>query len=111
MDSFACPNPGCNTHMEHRTGKYGGFWYCRQHGTISDARAVVVQKILDTARRSGGTTHKASPIDTTSSDLMFQIEKQTMSFGYQPSELEKWIVDSPHGIDDDEDHWMNVRPY
>jgi hypothetical protein len=86
--------------MEHRIGKYGGFWYCRQHGTISDKD---VASILTAIPQ---TTSHAPPID-----LMFEIERETMDLGFQTSEIERWIVDDEAAADYEEDHWMNLRPY
>lgn len=42
--------------------------------------------------------------------LEHNIELQTLQLGGRISELERWLVDSiPE--DENEDHWMNLRPY
>lgn len=48
--------------------------------------------------------------DLVKNALEHQIELQTLQWGVKVSELECWIVDSPP-LDEDEDHWMNLRPY
>lgn len=45
--------------------------------------------------------------------LMRAVIKQTHEFGWGYSDshrLAEWIVDSPP-VDDDEEHWANIRPY
>ena len=83
--------------MEHRIGKYGGFFYCKTHGTISDKGAAILQRIHSI---------KEDP-------LMDAIKRTSVSLGKPMDELEEIIdffVDNPPE-NEDEDHWMNVREY
>lgn len=90
-----CLHKNCDVEMEHRTGKYGGFWYCKSHGTFSDKRVGM----------------SASVGYPAGSNLMREIKHQTLGFGVDISELESWIVDNEDAADYEEDHWMNMRPY
>lgn len=104
-----CPSKDCTEEMVHRTGKFGGFWYCRKHGTISDKGMAIIEKIRESSSASGKIY---SYSDNPNNDpLMLQIERQTLEFGVMPTELEKWIVDHPGAADWEEDHWLNSRPY
>ena len=47
-------------------------------------------------------------------DLLDKVKLQThqLDWGFSgKNNLCEWIVDSPEAADDEEDHWMNVRPY
>lgn len=104
-----CPSKGCHEEMEHRTGKFGGFWYCRAHGTISDRGMELIQRLTGSSAAGG----LAVPYNCTpeSDSLMLQITRETLGFGVRPSELEEWVVDDKDAADYEDDHWMNTRPY
>lgn len=88
--------------MEHRTGKFGGFWYCKEHGTISEKEVGMIGRLA-----LAGIADAASLQD----DLLMQIERISLEFGVKASELESWIVDDPDAADYEPDHWHNIRPY
>jgi hypothetical protein len=92
--------------MSQRDGKYGPFLFCTagKHGTISVEKA----KLLQLKSQSTGRISEYLSTTNQEHDLMFQVKKQTMLFGFQPTELEEWIVD---GDIDDPDNWQNLRPY
>lgn len=48
--------------------------------------------------------------DLVKNPLEHFIDLQTLQWGIQISDLERWIVDSSP-LDEDEDSWMNLRPY
>lgn len=100
-----CPDSSCSNIMEHRNGKFGGFWYCPQHGTISDKGIAIIEKLPSLVEVA------SYSFSTENDPLMHQIHRQTMDFGVRPSELEEWIVDDEGAADYEEDHWMNLRPY
>lgn len=100
-----CPSKDCTVPMVHRYGKFGGFWVCSQHGTISDKG----MEILQSMDSSHGTLCHSS-IER-NEPVLLEVKKQTLEFGIQPTEIEEWIVDDEAAADYEEDHWMNVRPY
>ena len=103
-----CPSKGCTETMVHRQGKFGGFWYCKVHGTISDKGMAMLQPPVVTQALSTPLPYRCSPEHD---PLMLQIERQTLAMGIQISEVEKFIVDDEDAADYEEDHWLNTRPY
>ena len=98
-----CPSYNCTETLQHRNGKFGGFWYCRHHGTISDrGMAILTAGCIISGKTSG----IQSSIDVTdsNSDLLFQIKRETAAMGFGVSDLEEWVVD---GNPNDVDHWSN----
>lgn len=98
-----CVNPKCDKEMQHRTGKYGGFWFCPLHGTISDKGVKMLLKRPRLALEDVGKTYDAN--------VMREVKRQTLGFGFEPTDIEEWIVDNEDAADYEEDHWMNMRPY
>lgn len=101
----------CGKSMIKRNGRWGEFYSCKEHGTISLQSGKVVatgniHKILRSRQRDADRCGISLYTGHTTS-LMLEVEKQTMMFGVMPSELEKWIVDAPN----EEDSWMDVREY
>lgn len=103
-----CIDRNCSNEMEHRVGKFGGFWYCPQHGTISDKGAAMFKKMQEHTKVQPSAPYLSNPEND---PVMLQIERQSLEFGVKATELESWIVDDPDAADYEDEHWMNVRPY
>ena len=108
MQNFQCPT--CHAEMEHRNGKFGGFWYCKQHGTISDIGAAILrstQRISEVSVQRGGSY--------TSDPLLDAVKRKGYQLGHPTDELGQlvdWINDpDPNDVEEEDDHWMNIRPY
>lgn len=107
MENFKCPS--CKTEMILRNGKYGPFFYCKDHGTISMRAAkkitVLLKRIEDEHTYVGG--YNENPLK----DLIF---RQSIGLG-EPmdnlTDLAKFTVDNHYDAQDNEDHWMNIRDY
>jgi len=107
MQNFYCPT--CHAEMEHRNGKFGGFWYCKQHGTISDKGVAILRSIQRTSEIS--TQYSGS----NTSDLLDMVKRKGYELGHSTDDLGQlvdWINDpDPNDVEEDDDHWMNIRPY
>lgn len=93
--------PTCHTEMILRNGKYGEFFYCAAHGTISKRAAEIIAQHQTTY--AGGLNEDP---------LMDAVKRTSVTLGQPLDELEQlieFVVDNPPL--DDEDHWMNTRPY
>lgn len=112
-----CIDKNCTREMEKRSGKFGIFYYCPDHGTISEKGV----KLLEQARESRTTTGNIQNYrDVPNVDpLMLEIKKQSLAFGVGLTELEKLVesdVDHKYYFgdrndDDDEDDWNHTNPY
>lgn len=100
--------PTCGIAMIRRTGKFGPFFYCASHGTISERAAELITQ-LQRLRDMDVNSYYAPP-----TDLDFEIRKQCINLGQPMSSddqnLLDWIVDGDPE-DDEEDHWKNMRPW
>lgn len=112
--------PCCKVDMVKRQGKFGEFFYCNQHGTMS----VQGTKIVTTGeinRKLKSFTRKLKLCDVGSGfkddlNLFQQMEQQMLSFGVRLSEIDRFIEGETLELmqlnaQDDEDHWLNTRPY
>lgn len=96
----------CGAEAIIRNGKFGPFWCC-PHSTPYDnhgTRAVDLSQKLALATIASGT-------EVTDLDIAVQIEMA--SFGFIQNDLDRFVEGSPEYayMDDDEDHWSNIRPY
>jgi hypothetical protein len=110
--------PVCSTSMAHRAGKHGSFFVCKEHGTasIQGGNLVCTGEIFQWAKRISTSNRlsvdrcvafqNASP----RFDLEFEVRKQALIFGVDITELDRFIECGQEAADDDEDHWMNLRP-
>lgn len=104
MHKFNCPS--CNKPMEPRTGKYGDFFYCREHGTISKLAAMAISERTQ--------EYKPTTVPLYNNDLMDTVKRQGVAMGHHIDELGQLIDffnDMEESAEWDEDHWMNIRPY
>lgn len=99
--------PSCNGGMQRRTGKFGVFYYCAKHGTMSEKGA----KILEQIRAARDTESTYIP-QTPSLDHAVRMQCLAMGPALSPDDqnLLDWIVDGDPE-DDEEDHWKNMRPW
>lgn len=98
--------PTCVKPMELRTGKYGDFFYCREHGTVSKLAAMAL-----TERTS---TYIPTTIPMYNADLMDTVRRQGVAMGHhldETGQLVDWYNDTEIVAEGDNDHWMNTRPY
>lgn len=100
--------PTCGKPMEPRTGKYGDFFYCQDHGTIS--KKAVMRAAWNTPNEMATTESIAFNKDP----LLTAIKRKGVAMGHhvdEMGELIDWFNDMESAAEDDEDHWMNIRPY
>jgi hypothetical protein len=105
LKSLKCISDGCNVQMSHRTGKFGGFWFCPIHGTVSD-KGVAIYKVLKARTKQQGTSGTLCSWSESSTDPLGDAIARDTSFGLVGG-LERWIVDG-EPEDDEEDHWKNT---
>jgi len=94
----------CKTPMLHREGKFGGFWFCpslHHKFTMSDKAAAALSSMPIVA--------VGKQFIRPQTDLHEMVRIRCRSMG-GISELEEFYVDIPPD-DENEDHWMNIRPY
>lgn len=104
MEHFKCPS--CKTEMILRNGKYGPFFYCKDHGTISMRAAKVITASIDSDQCTNW-----QYIDEPFLDI---IKRRSVILGRPMDDLQdlvEFYVDDPDQSQDDPDHWMNVRDY
>lgn len=109
----------CNVGMVRRNGVFGEFFSCKQHGTISvqNGNVVATGEVYKKLRnRQTLTLSKVGNCVVDEISLELQMQKQIMGFGVQIGELDKFIEGETLELaqlnaDDDEDHWLNTRPY
>lgn len=93
----------CKSRLIEREGKFGKFWCCPNstigdnHGTFK-TRQMLYNKLY----------HDSIPPER---DLDFLVRKEMMTFGIEMTELDRFIEGGIEAAEDDEDHWMNTRPY
>lgn len=98
--------PTCGVEMIERTGRYGDFFYCKDHGTISARGAKLIAAIEQMNAQTSESTRAAS-----SPDLLHMVKVKSYELGQHTDDLGQlceWIVDQNT---EEDDHWMNVRPY
>lgn len=112
--------PCCKMSMVKRSGKFGEFFYCKNHGTMSVQNGKLVAtgkiklKLSSQVRKL-----KLSEISTgfqNQPKLSEQMEMQMMFFGVRMTETDCFIEGETLELmqlnaQDDEDHWLNTRPY
>lgn len=99
--------PSCGVDMEPRTGKYGDFFYCLNHGTISKAAF----KALLNAEYGPISNCVSLPNEDT---LLEVVKRKGIQVGHHIDDLGQlvdWYNDNEQSAEDDDDHWMNIRPY
>jgi hypothetical protein len=118
-----CLDKNCNREMQRRNGKFGYFYYCPVHGTISEKAVSALReyirnkaKELTTAKAVlySGETNMSPPMQDYDSeahnDILFSaIEKETAALDIHVPDLVKFYID--YEDPDDEGHWMNARLY
>jgi hypothetical protein len=88
----------CKTEMVTRNGKFGAFYACPKsnpsdnHGTVSAGQ-------------------KAYSFVYHSDDLDTHIHRQMMNFGVRMTDLDLFVEGGYEASLDDDNHWMNTRPY
>lgn len=94
----------CGTDAIIRTGKFGRFWCCPNSTPEDNHGTKTIAERLELATIASGT-------ETTDLDLAVQI--QMASFGVILNDLDLFIEGDPGNadIDEDPDHWSNMRPY
>lgn len=97
--------PTCHTEMILRSGKYGKFFYCAAHGTISKRAAELITAHLGEPHKYAGGLNE--------DPLMSAVKRTSVAMCQPLDNLQQTIdfyVDHPP-FTDDEDHWMNTRDY
>lgn len=105
----------CNAEMIKRSGKFGPFHSCKDHGTVSvqGSKLVATGQIHKALTLALTQSHTASHCTTGGvPDLEYYIRtKIAGDFGIIMDELDLFCEGGPETADDDPDHWMNLRPY
>lgn len=101
----------CGAEATIRKGPHGAFYCCpnSKPGDNHGTRSVAVQEALALLRDSLPT----DGMPMAPADIDFEVRRQCMTFGVEVTELDIFIEGDPHfaDIDDDPDHWSNMRPY
>lgn len=90
--------------MIERTGGYGDFFYCKDHGTISVRGAKLTAAIEQITAQTSESTYAAR-----SPDLLHLVKVKSYELGHHTDDLGQlceWVVDN-----EDDDIWTNARPY
>ena len=94
----------CSSEMVQRKGTYGPFWFCpsTEHKFTLSVKGVLRQKVLT----------ELSNLDTNRFPYPYADLVDFVKTTFGPVDpLIEFYVDNPYDAQDDEDHWMNVRPY
>lgn len=111
-----CISKNCKREMTKRSGKFGIFYYCPDHGTISEKVIELLAQIKEKSKEVNYNDKVENYRDVLNNDpLIAAIEKQTLAFGVQIPELVKFGIDHnvhfPNSELDTEDDWTLMRPY
>lgn len=111
--------PCCGIQMVKRNGVFGEFFSCRQHGTMSLNKGKLrvtgeIYKKFKTRLVLSLSQIGNCVIDSVS--LEHQMQKQMIGLGVQMNEIDRFIEGETLELmqmnaDDDENHWLNTRPY
>lgn len=112
--------PCCKVDMIRRDGRFGEFFYCKDHGTMSNqggkvvATGVIKEKLRERANSLQLSRTMAYRLEQPS--LLMMTEQQTMGWGVRMDEIDRFIEGETLELmqlqaQDDEDHWLNTRPY
>ena len=102
-----CPSKDCCNEMIPRNGKYGPFFYCKEHGAVSAQAMLIMQRIR--AIKKSGISSGESYRDSVCDPLMTAIEQTTQGLLGSGYSLEKFYIDDM--IPGDDDNWQDYRPY
>jgi hypothetical protein len=107
--------------MIERSGVYGNFFYCKSHGTLSiqSSKIVATGEIRKTLQTNAYNKLSLQNVGRSVSDrpsLEMEMERQMLAFGVRLTEIDRFIEGETHDLQqmaalDDEDHWLNQRPY
>ena len=109
--------PVCHQKMTSRTGRFGEFYVCKPHGTlsISNNKLVCTGEIFKTIKNKVNSQvtavaisryHCEKPID-----FELVVRTQMAAMGFWADDLDLFIEGGPGIADIEPDHWMNLRPY
>lgn len=107
----------CGVELRKIRGKFGEFFSCKEHGTISIQGGQVVTKgaMTKALRKIAVITRGSDEFKPYQKfDLELEVRKQAVALGGWIDDLDMFIEGSPEASNSEEeepDHWMNVRPY
>lgn len=110
--------PVCESAMTERNGKFGLFYVCDAHGTLSvqNGRVWSTGGIYKALRR------KRQPLEVRTTcveqyygdppaDLELLVRAKMANMGVWATELDLFVEGGQGIADTEPDHWMNLRPY
>lgn len=106
----------CSKELLPISGKFGVFFSCRGHGTISKqgtkvvATGAMLQSINQNLLISKGHVEQYKQCSKPF-DLEQEVRNKMVGFGYYMTDLDLFIEGGDDTANDDQDHWMNLRPY
>jgi hypothetical protein len=104
--------------MVERSGKFGAFHVCKDHGTISiqGSQVVCTGSIFESLKNqtkkltvTSGTATQYNGEKPT--DLELTVRTQVAAMGLYMDGLDLFVEGGPNAADDEPSHWMNLRPY
>ena len=107
----------CSVDMRKISGKFGEFFACKDHGTISVQNGQVITKgeMTKALKKTSVRLYGADDFRPYEKfDLELEVRKQVVELGGWIDDLDLFIEGSPEASNSEEeepDHWMNVRPY
>lgn len=104
-----CISKNCQHELQPRTGRYGPFYYCPEHGTISAKGLEIFQAVTGSKETSGRVSQYTPGNDI--DQLMTAIKRETLGFGCSPTDLEEWIVDDEDAPDYEPENWQNTAAF
>lgn len=104
--------------MAERDGKFGRFYVCAAHGTLSvqNGRVRCTGEIFKAIQRklrplkvrtTGVEQYNGEP----PADLELLVRSKMASMGVWATELDLFVEGGQGAAEDDPDHWRNLRPY
>ena len=103
----------CRQKAIERNGKFGTFYFCPGHGTISQQGRnlkvtglmfLKVKKYLENKSR-----HFAQAAYAPNLEIL--VEQKMASMGFFMDDLDRFVEGCAETALDEEDHWMNLRPH
>lgn len=103
--------PLCKTAMQKRNGKFGPFFYCQPHGTISLQGKKLHTTGEITSKIKSLVTSKKVTSSCDQKDLEILVRIEMAKFGVLMNDLDLFIEGGAQAAHDEPDHWMNSRPF
>ena len=105
----------CHTEMLQRNGKFGPFSFCQSgHGTASmqGSKLRVTGAIFTKMAEAEQARHELARMEATEMpDINRAVLRGMASLGVFMNDMDHFIEGGREAAQDEDDHWMNCRPY